>query len=106
MKKFSWSRRRIKSTTLLELCWIDWCFKDHVPVKDLLPYLWRLAELANEMSNERDNQLWGKVQKQQGAMLDQYQMGQKLDRLMTVSANVKDELGNAMKIIKDSRNNF
>ena len=58
------------------------------------------------MSNERDNQLWGKVQKQQGAMLDQYQMGQKLDRLMTVSANVKDELGNAMKIIKDSRNNF
>ena len=59
------------------------------------------------MSNERDNQLWDKVQKQQGgAMLDQYQMGQKLDRLMTVSANWKDELGNAMKIIKDSRNNF
>ena len=58
------------------------------------------------MSNERDNQLWGKVQKQQGAMLDQYQMGQKLDRLMTVSANVKDELGNAMKITKDSWTNF
>ena len=77
-----------------------------MPVKDLLPYLWRLVELANEMSNERDDQLWDKVQKQQGAMPNQYLMGQKLDRLMTVSANVKDELGIAMKEAKDAWTNF
>lgn len=73
---------------------------------DLLPYLWRLAELANEMSNERDDQLWDKVQKQQGDMPNQYLMGQKFNRLMTVSANFKDELGNATKITKDCWTNF
>ena len=65
-----------------------------------------MAELANEMSNERDNQLWDKVEKQQGAMPNQYVMGQRLQQVQIVSVFVKGELGNVIKSTKDYRTNF
>jgi hypothetical protein len=80
--------------------WIYWATKNLEPSQKL-PYLWRLIELANEMSNSYDNKLWEIVQKQKGSLVDQYISGQRVQQNQTVTAFMKDELALAMKSCKD-----
>lgn len=80
--------------------WIYWASKQ-LEVSEVLPYLWRLAELANEMATSYDNKLWETVQKQKGALSDQYLSGQRTQLTQTVTALIKEELGIVMKDTKD-----